>query len=204
MYSQNNEELIISNYFGSKLGTFLDIGANDGITLSNTFALVYKSWKGTLVEASPLAYERLLKTHPYNYGLVLLNLAVADYNGEIVLHESGELLGKGDVALVSSIRDSETERWGALKIPFNDVVVKCVTFEKMLESTKYKTYDFINLDIEGMELDVLPQMDLNKLGTKLICVEFNGKQKEKYDELLVPQGFYLVSQNAENLMYAKK
>ena len=76
--------------------------------------------------------------------------------------------------------------------------------KKMLESTKYKTYDFISLDIEGMELDVLPQMDLNKLGTKLICVEFNGKQKEKYDELIVPQGFNLISQNAENLMYAKK
>src|SRR5690348_6177236 len=110
MYSQSNEEEIILGYFGDFVGTFIDIGANDGITLSNTFALVWKGWQGTLIEASPKAYERLLKTHPHNYGLVLLNYAVGSYDGEIVLHESGQLLGTGDVALVSSTREDETQR----------------------------------------------------------------------------------------------
>jgi FkbM family methyltransferase len=203
MYSQNNEEEIVLNYFGNKTGTFLDIGANDGITLSNTFELVSNNWSGTLVEASPAAYERLSNMYQQNDRLVLLNYAVADYNGEIILHESGQLLGKGDIALVSSTRQDETERWVSLNMPFKDVSVKCITFEKMIEETRFKTYDFISLDIEGMELDVLPQMDLNKLETKLICVEFNGKQKEKYDEIIIPQGFYLIHQNAENLIYGR-
>ena len=39
-YSQNNEQDIILQYFGNRKGFFLDIGANDGITLSNTYALL--------------------------------------------------------------------------------------------------------------------------------------------------------------------
>lgn len=201
-YSQNNEQEIITNFFGDFKGTFLDIGANDGITLSNTYALVLAGWNGTLIEASPRAYSRLLENMPFDKDLTMLNLAVANYDGDIILHESGELLGQGDVALVSSTREDETQRWSSLKMPFTDVKVPCRTFASMQEQTKRKTYDFISMDIEGMELDVLPQMDLKALECKMICVEFNGKQKEKYDEIIVPQGFSLIHQNAENLIYA--
>lgn len=202
-FSQNNEQEIILNFFGDKVGTFLDCGANDGITLSNTYALVWKGWGGTLVEASPVAYERLLKTHPTNFNLVMLNVAAGSYDGEIVLHESGELLGKGDVALVSSTRQDETERWTALNMPFKDVTVPCKTFESMQKMTKHKKYDFVSLDIEGMELDLLPQMNFDELETKLACIEFNGKDKEKYDAIMLPFGFNLIHQNAENLIYGR-
>ena len=62
-YSQNNEQEIIINLFkGKRDGKFLDIGANNGVTLSNTFALAnFYGWSGLLVEASPKAYQRLLK-----------------------------------------------------------------------------------------------------------------------------------------------
>ena len=45
MRSQNNEEALVKQYFGTKHGTFIDIGANDGITLSNTYAAAQRGWK---------------------------------------------------------------------------------------------------------------------------------------------------------------
>lgn len=202
-YSQNNEQEFILNFFKDFKGTFLDMGANDGITLSNTYALVLGGWKGLLVEASLIAYNRLIENMPFDRGLTIMNVAVGSYDGEITLHESGELLGKGDVALVSSTREDEVHRWDSLKIPFVDRKVRCLTFKSLLEQTKFKTFDFVSMDIEGMELDVLPQMDFNALGTKMACIEFNGKDKEKYDAIMLPFGFKLIHQNAENLIYTK-
>src|SRR6187401_1248386 len=109
-YSQNNEQEIIINLFkGKQSGTFLDIGANDGVTLSNTFALANDyGWTGLLVEASPKAYERLIK----NYELMdrdfdFQNVAIGAREGFLEFYESGELLGKGDTSLVSSGVKSE-------------------------------------------------------------------------------------------------
>lgn len=202
-YSQNDEQNVILKYFGSHKGAFLDIGANDGVTLSNTYALFKLGWHGVCVEASPAAFGRLLTTYagvnPQN--ILCLNYAIGGYDGEILLHESGELLGKGDVALVSSTKTEETKRWTSLNMPFKDVLVPMWSFKTLLKKLK-RTFDFISLDIEGMELEVLPQIDLKLLGTKLICVEFNGKEKEKYDRIIIRQGFKLIHKNAENLIYS--
>ena len=107
MYSQNSEENIILNFFkGQRNGTFLDIGANDGRTFSNSLALAEKGWVGSCIEASPKALVRLRAEH-YGRPIEINPIAIATYDGEITLHESGELIGKGDVALVSSTKDAE-------------------------------------------------------------------------------------------------
>ena len=58
-FSQNNEQQIIANYFGNFKGTFADIGANNGVTLSNTYALSLAGWYGLCVEPAPSAFDRL-------------------------------------------------------------------------------------------------------------------------------------------------
>ena len=63
MYSQNNEERIILNYFLNRKGNFLDIGANDGITLSNVRALAEMGWKGCLIEPSKKAYNKAVENY---------------------------------------------------------------------------------------------------------------------------------------------
>jgi len=201
MYSQNNEEQIIQRYFGNHTGTFLDIGANDGMTLSNTFALANAGWKGTLVEASPAAYKRLQVAYSSMVGYSLINTAVGGYNGKIVLHESGEHLGVGDTSLVSTTKEAERDKW--IDHVFKDVTVSCCTFNVMLGLSDHKKFDFISMDIEGMELDVLPHMDLKHLGCRMLCVEFNGKEQEKYDAIVLPQGYKLIHKNGENLIYAE-
>lgn len=201
VYSQNNEQNFILHYFQELKGTFLDIGANDGITLSNTYALVKNGWGGTLVEASPSAYERLLKTHNGNHELVLLNYAVGSHDGKIVLHESGELLGKGDIALVSSTREDEVKRWDSLNMPFKDVTVPVKTFKSMLEDTKYKKYDLVSIDIEGMEKEVVPQINFKELETKMAIIEWNGNDAEFYDNYMFQFDFILRHVNAENRIY---
>ena len=203
MYSQNSEENIILNFFkGQRNGTFLSLGENDGRTFSNVLALAEKGWAGSCVEASPKAFARLRAEH-FGRPIELSNVAIATYDGEITLHESGELIGKGDVALVSSTKDAELQRWDSLNIDFEKITVPCLTFASFLRLSSYKEFDFVSIDIEGMELDILPQMDFNALKTKMVCVEWNSKNGLEYSKILTPFGFRLIHKNQENLIFAK-
>ena len=82
-YSQNNEEEVILNYFDGKIGTFLDVGANDGVTLSNTRALAERGWRGVLIEPSPKAFALLKENYKGKDGFYFYPFALGETNGEI-------------------------------------------------------------------------------------------------------------------------
>lgn len=204
-YSQNNEESIILYYFKEwNSGTLLDIGANDGETLSNSLALLERGWEGLLVEASPKAFERLAATHTDpDRRVQLLNTAIGSYDGVIDFNESGGLLGTGDIALVSSTRQDEMDRWVSLNMPFEKMTVPVITFKTLLEKSAFTTFHFITIDIEGMEPEVVPQIDFTVLGTQMAIIEWNGKNAELYDGLLANHGLKLIHTNAENRIYTR-
>lgn len=209
-YSQHGEQLVIENYFGEFVGNFCDLGANDGITLSNVYALILKDWSGTLVEASPKAFSRLFSIHGKNPKLTLLNYAVGSENKDSVpFYESGDLLNTGDVGLVSSLKKEELKRWQTINSPdqkiieFNEITVPMIDFKTMLHRSALKTFDLITIDVEGFELEILPQMDFNALKTKMLIVEFNGKDRYQFDAIILPFGFHLLTENKANLIYVK-
>lgn len=202
-FSQNDEQQRILNHFYNFTGRFLDLGSNDGITLSNTHALALLGWSGVCVEASPAAYKRLRTTYNANTKIQTIGYAVGSHDGEIILHESGELLGTGDIALVSSTKDEELKRWESLKMKFTPVIVPCVTFKTLMKEIGGGKFDLLSIDIEGMEKEVVPQIDFNELGTKMAVIEWNGKDADLFDGIMRNFNFNLVHVNAENRLYAR-
>ena len=200
MYSQNNEEKYILNYFRKLKGTFLDLGANDGITFSNTRALADRGWKGVLVDASPKAFAQLKANYAGREGLHLFNLALTKDGGEVTFMESGPLINDNDIGLVSTFKGSEVERFYKT-VEYEEIIVNSVQWEQFLELSPIKEFDFISMDIEGSELDVLPYMDLSK--TRMLCIENNGREDLKlaYEKYL--KGFNLIHRTPENLIYAR-
>jgi len=202
-FSQNDEESTIIDYFRAKptkAATFLDLGANDGVTLSNTRKLVQHGWHGVLVDASPKAFERLRLNCKGWEGLSCYHIALAAYDGKITLQESGELLSDKDVALVSSVNQSEVDRFKPA-VRYESVVVPCFTWATFLEASPIKKFAMISMDIEGSELDVLPHMDLSY--TQLLVIEWNGREdlRREYDKYL--HGFKIIYTSGENLIYAR-
>lgn len=199
-YSQNCEQEIILEYLRGKVGTFLDLGANDGITLSNTRALAEIGWSGVLIEASPKAFKRLQANYPDLTKYHLYNFAIGSFNGIVEFNESGSLLGNNDVALVSTLNESEMNRFKKV-VYYEKVEAKCLTWETFIAGCPVKHFDFVSIDIEGNELEVLPFMDLSK--TYLICIEWNGRHdlKAEYEKYL--KEFTLIHTNGENLIYGR-
>jgi FkbM family methyltransferase len=206
MYTQNNEEQLILDYFKSSNPqelTVLDVGANDGITFSNSKKIIELGWNAVLIEPSPKAFERLQKLHESNEKVKILNVAITPTNSIFCLHESESLLNMGDVALVSSIKHEETERWRKANINFNKVDVPGITFDNMCMQVEEYTYDLISIDVEGFDYDVLSQIDLNKVGCKMLIVEFNGKDKHNFVHYVSEFGLKLISENPENLIFTR-
>ena len=104
LYSQGEEEKWIIDHFASMEGNdsgrfppgnFLDIGAYDGVTFSNTAKLVKLGWSGTMVEPSAYVIRKLIETYEDNDTVDIINAAItAHYDGPIKFYESrGDMVG---------------------------------------------------------------------------------------------------------------
>ncbi len=210
-YSQNNEQEIVRNYFGSRGGILLDIGANDGETYSNSRQLMLDGWGGVFIEPSPKAYERLSALYKGNVNAVCLQYGIGKEVAEVEFWESGAFNHTGpDVALVSCIDPKEKERWGAT-VKFDPIKIRVVPFDKLVEIYKSTgdgsdpKFNFINIDAEGMDYEILKQIDLNKIGCECFCIEHNSVPDmiQKYRAVADYFGFREIGFNAENLIFAK-
>lgn len=199
MYSQNNEEQIIFSYFKDFKGNLLSLGENDGETLSNCRALLLNGWTGVLVEPSEKVFPKLRELYR-DTSVQCIQVAIGNKSGKATFYDSDTLLKIGDKALVSTMSIDETRRWGN-SVAFDETEVDVITMAELLKMTLLKTFDFISIDCEGYDLDILKQIDLKALQTKLICIEFNGKDQYLYDREVLPLGFKLIHKNAENLIY---
>lgn len=200
--SQNNETEIVLNYFGKKKGTVLEIGSNDGKTLSNSYDLIKMGWKSTLVEPSSV-YQDLERLHSGNSKVETFNVAIGKENGELTFYESGaHIIGGEDRALVSTADKEELKRW--IEVEFTEKKVPVITFNDLLEQSKHKTFDYISIDVEGLEMEILPQINFKAIGCSCLCIEWNGKRElaRQYTEYCRPFGLKEIHRNTENLIFA--
>jgi len=201
MHSQNNEEEIILSYFKGRTGTFLDLGANDGRTLSNTRELALNGWNGTLVEMIPTCLEELNDLYGHRKDIQIIDKAIGYEDGDMLAYEGGDHLGN-DHGLLSTVVKSELKRWKGSKWDnFKETKVESISVYTLLKSLKYDKYNFISIDIEGMDYFVLSQLDLHALGCELLCVEWNGKDANKYINYCSHFGLKEIARNGENLIF---
>jgi len=210
MYSQNEEERVIREYFGQSKHTFVSIGENDGTTFSNIRALAESGWIGICIEPAPIAFEKLEKVYENNPHVGCYNMAIANHNGKVILEDSGSLIHKGDTSLVSTIVPEEKQRFDKV-VSYNSIEVPCKTWAKfMYDHVRDTRFQVISIDAEGMDYDILLQMDA--YGTlnyaHLVCIEWNGDNnlKSRYDDIMLNhtiRPFQLIHLNGENIIYAR-
>lgn len=202
MYSQNNEEQIILSYFKSFKGSVLDIGANDGKTLSNSLRVIELGWSGVMVEASKTVFPKLKALHEGNKTVHCLNYAIADKEGELEFFESGHHINSNDWSLLSSLKKQEVIKWAA-STEFKKTIAEAITFDKLIKLSPIKKFDLITIDIEGMDYEVLSQIDLNKIGCKMLIIETNSIENEKYIRYCAGYGMKVYARNFMNLVFTR-
>ena len=170
MYPQRDEEAVILKVFqGMEPGRFLDIGAYDGKTFSNTLALAERGWSGVCVEPSPTAFVGLLKTHGANPRITLVNAAVNDGHGMVRFWDSG-----GDA--ISTTDPDHKAKWiKKANVPYREIYVRAITVPLLLQEFP-GPYDFVDIDTEGTSADLFMQMPWRGIRPRAICVEYDDKK----------------------------
>jgi len=157
-YSQHGEQAHILKFFDGFKGRFLDIGAFDGITGSNTRALVELGWTGVCIEASPLVFRELVKNAKHTVSCC--NAAVMDSAGLVKFYDNDGQCG-------TCLDNQDLER----VVPTQRTYWVGAITPKMIADTFGGHFDFISLDIEGMDLNVLREFEPVAEHTRLLCFE---------------------------------
>src|SRR3990167_11406135 len=142
MYSQHDEERIILEYVGNQKGRFLDIGAYNGITFSNTRKLSELGWSGVCIEPDPISFSKLMEVYDGNPNVQLVNMAISDKWELLKFYES-----RGDA--VSTCNKNNVQIWSKAGTKFRIIYVASSSIRTVLSAFP-GNFDFINLDIEGM------------------------------------------------------
>lgn len=206
-FSQNGEQKIITEYFtpgewGYLVGTFLDVGSNDGELLSNSRMLALMGWYGCCVEPAPVAYAKLATLYDKDLRVKTVNAAITTQDGPIEFYDSGTHLHKGDTSLLSTTHPETLARWKRSGEQFTKTTVRGITFETLMKETASTHFDFISIDAEGADLDILRQMDLTALGCRMLCVETNWNDAP-FVEYAASHGMRLLRKCVENAIFVR-
>lgn len=198
MYSQRDEEKYILAHFRNKdKGAILEIGAYDGKSFSNTLALIEKGWVATLVEPSPTVFPILKEFHKGNKKIDCHNVAIGTENKKMKFWDSN-----GDA--VSSLYEEEARPWEAHGVKFTEVEVDVITYHELNKRSLWKSFDFINIDVEGdrLGLEILQQIPME--GVQMVCIEAVGELRNETRRYLNGHGMEKLHETAENLIMVKK
>ena len=185
-YSQDNEEVVILEHFGARVGKFLDIGAADGIHFSNTRALVERGWGGVMVEPSPRQFMQLWELYKNHTGIVLVNAALSAFAKLVPFHYSPD-------TVVNTINKDVHEEW-ARDFTYWQWKIFTLPVERFLEEFPY-TFDFVSIDAEGESWTIAKELLAYKMRSELLCVEHDKNQLTAID------GYKLIHSNGNNTIW---
>jgi FkbM family methyltransferase len=197
-YSQLKQDLQVINFYNNKQnGFFIEIGASDGIELSNTYLLEKEyNWKGICVEPIPSRFTELVKNRPnstccsnpvYNQSGLILNFEISN-NYDLLSGLTNHL-------------DRHKNYVGSNKI---DIIVETISFNDLLEKYNSPLFiDYLSLDTEGSELEILKSCDFTKYTFGLIDVEHNYQEPRRTEirELLTSNGYIYIKHNSYDDCY---
>lgn len=163
-YSQYGEDIILERLFsGQKRGFYVDVGAYHPMHYSNTYLLYKKGWSGVNIDPNPNSiclfnWHRRRDTN-LNYG-ISERFTLKPYF--VFNHQSCNTFSPKQKSLM-------LDR-SFIKI-IKETKVKCVPLQEILNKQAPKSIDMLNVDVEGMNMEVIRSMDWSTVRPKVICIE---------------------------------
>lgn len=192
-FSQYDEQQAIAGYFvHHKPGSFLDIGAWHPTCFSNTRSLYEAGWRGVMIDPSPLAMASLLEVYGYDERIVLVQAAVSSEEGILTFQITAD-----------STSTSEPDNYALWKRQTKYVgqcVVRTMTWPQI--NNWFGGHDFVNLDAEGISVDLFHAMIASGAKPLCVCVEHDGRLAE-LGAAATAIGYKMIYANGTNAVFAK-
>lgn len=205
--SQNGQDkYILENFFKNEDGTyikdgfFIEFGAFDGIEFSNTKVLEQLGWKGICIEPIPEAFAKLQK----NRSCICIEGCISDKEGTALFRQVCN-----SCEVLSGLAEKYEPQHNAIvenyyRAPSIYYEVHCYRLSQILHDYNIKKIDFLSIDTEGGELDILQSLSQEDLARiDVICVE-NNYENPKFIEFLESKNFKFICRMQQDLIFRNK
>jgi len=175
--SQYGEAAFIVDYFRGRdaaLLRFLDVGAFDGTTNSNTRPLADLGWSGVCVEPSPPAFCWLMGAYFDHPRVQLVNAALVgqvEWTGTGLRRMHCNTSDAHSADQMSTLSIAHREKWQGH--PFREILISTVNWAD-IEILYPSGFNFVNIDVEGTNLDVFQAMPIRP---EMVCVEADPPER---------------------------
>jgi FkbM family methyltransferase len=163
-FGEFGEDIFINRILNNiKHGKYIDVGCYHPYKGSLTATLYNKNWNGINIDLSKTSIDlfNMVRKRDIN-----LNVAISNYNGEISYYENSPINQQNSL---TKTNNQQTK-----------IKIKCQTLNSILEKNILQKFDYLNIDVEGSELEVIEGIDLMKYHPSLITIENNNLLLEDY------------------------
>lgn len=183
-HAQLHQDLWVLSETGSKRGGyFVEIGAFDGISMSNTYLLERDyGWTGIIAEPNPLFSEVIRGTR----SSPLCTDPVDGISGKDVTM----LFVASAPELSAMAEHAFNDRLAPARRTGEPTVQRTISLNDLLKKNDAPAMiDFISIDTEGNEPDILSGFDFHRYEVRLFAIEHNHRNDRKIDRIMLPRGY---------------
>lgn len=196
-YSQSGEDMILDTIFcNTKKGFYVDIGANNPFNNSNTHYFYKKGWRGVNIDALPGSMKCFNKHRRHD---VNIEAAISDDETELIYYMYSSSFYNTFSARVNEKLKTITQLIGEKRI-------KTIKLSEVFDSLDIKNIDFMSVDVEGMDFNVLQSNNWNKYRPKVVITEYFSKDidllsKDDVYHFLIDAGYRFLCNSPTNAFY---
>ena len=196
-YSLFGEDLAALKFFkNKKKGFYVDIGCYHPTYINNTYLLYKKGWNGINIDVSQFSIDlfKFMRPDDLNY-----KCAVSETKKKVNLYYQKEY------SQLNSINKLTAKKF--IKGRLKKKIINSYSLEEIFSWGKYKDYeiDFLDVDVEGADLQVLKGLNFSKRKPKLICIEIHQKnfKKHKIYRFLIKKKYKLIWQKSFSFLFKR-
>lgn len=202
-YAQNFEDVLLRRAFGDATGLYIDVGANHPVFHSVTKAFYDRGWRGVNIEPQP-ALHRLLCAERIRD--VNLNVGLSDCEGNRTLYEVPDYRHGW-----STFHPEAAESYRRQGVAVVERSIPVTTLARVCAEHVQQSIDFLKIDAECYELQVLrgadwdrwrPRVVLIEAGVPLLVAQWEPVMREAHYELAAFDGinrYYVRAEESELL-----
>jgi len=179
-FGQVRQDHRLAKWLSNKTGFFIESGAADGETNSNTLHFERKGWTGLLVEPHPGTFKVLQsknrKAYLYNGALSITEDIATMY---LSPEDCAGYEGDGECSTTTDVHQE------------NSIKVQMAPLADLLAETGHSTVDFWSLDVEGAESQILKSFPFQKIEVGLMLIEMNKSEdnNKRIEDVMFGHGF---------------
>ena len=200
-YSQEGEDMILRRIFERQsTGFYVDVGAHHPKRFSNTYFFYKKSWTGINVDAMPGSMKLFEKVRSRD---INIEKPISSEKQVLTYYAFNESALNGFSKEISEARDGLNN----YKIEFTKDI-ETSTLEEVLDEKlpSNKVIDFLSVDVEGLDFDVIKSMNIRKYRPRVILVEILGSslsdlQQNPIYKFLIDEDYALYAKAVNTVVF---